>query len=143
MQSVNLATTQSVFISVTRLRLRSARFLPFFLWHAFRSNHQSRKAEGNLKTSLFRDANRAFWTVTAWRSEAQMRAFMMSGAHHRAIPKLVKWCDEASVVHWLQEGDVLPTIQAAHHHMVTAGRASKLRYPSADHLAFRIAKPVG
>jgi quinol monooxygenase YgiN len=143
MQAANLSTTEQVFISVTRLRIRSPRFLPFFFWHAFRSNQQSRKAEGNLKTHLVSDAHRTFWTITAWKSEASMRAFMMSGAHHRAIPKLVKWCDEASVVHWWQEGDALPTIQEAHQHMVTSGRVSKLRYPSADHLASRIAAPVG
>jgi hypothetical protein len=31
-----------------------------------------------------------------------MRAFMLSGAHQRAMPKLFNWCDEASVVHWNQ-----------------------------------------
>jgi quinol monooxygenase YgiN len=128
-------------ISVTRLRLRSVRFLPAFFWFAWKSVQQARQTKGNLKTKLVQDANLTFWTITAWEDEAAMRSFMMTGAHHQAMPKLLNWCDEASVVHWLQETDELPNVAEAHRRMVTEGRVSKVRHPSPNHTAHRIAKP--
>jgi hypothetical protein len=32
-----------------------------------------------------------------------MRAFMFTPAHRSVMPKLLQWCDEAAVIHWLQE----------------------------------------
>ena len=40
--------------------------------------------------------------------EAAMRAYMTSGFHSRVMPKLFRWCDEASVVHWTQDSDDAP-----------------------------------
>ena len=128
-------------ISVTQLRLRSVRYLPFFFWFAWRSVQQAKRAEGNLRTKLVQDAHLTFWTITAWEDEPAMRSFMTTGAHHQSMPKLLNWCDEASVVHWLQETDELPSISEAHRRMLTEGRVSKVRHPSLDHLAHRIAKP--
>lgn len=128
-------------ISITRLRVRSVRYLPSFLWFTLRSARQAKRAEGNLQTKLVSDAKLTFWTLTAWNDEAAMRSYMMNGAHHRAMPKLLDWCDEASVVHWLQESDELPTIQEAHRRMQSEGRTSKVRHPSPDQVAYRITQP--
>jgi hypothetical protein len=46
--------------------------------------------------------------MTAWESEAAMRAFRSSGANMKAMPKLLDWCDEASYAHWEQESPELP-----------------------------------
>src|SRR3712207_7769762 len=56
-------------------------------------------------TTLFRsvDRKRTFWTMTVWESEKDMRAYLMSGAHKKAMPKLASWCSEASVAHWRSE----------------------------------------
>jgi len=91
--------------------------------------------------SLFRDAHLVFWTVTAWEDEAAMRAFMMSGAHRRAMPKLLDWCDEAAVAHWTQETAPLPDLAEAYRRIVAEGRSSKVHYPSVDQRAKRIASP--
>lgn len=85
-------------ISVTRLRVRSWRYMPGFLYFALRSAAQARAAEGNLGVGLLKDARRAFWTKTAWRDEAAMRAFLRGGPHKTAMAKLAHWCDEAAVV---------------------------------------------
>lgn len=116
-------------ISITRLRLRSIYYLPSFIWIAWRSAQQARRAAGNLQTKLVRDANLTFWTLTAWESETDMRAFMITGAHHRAMPKLLDWCDEAWMVHWLQKTTELPTLVEAHRRMLAEGRTSKVRHP--------------
>ncbi len=88
-----------------------------------------------------RDPGNAFWTVTAWEDEAAMRSFRGSGAHMKAMPKLLDWCDEASVAHWEQEGAELPLWSEAHRRMVAEGRLSKVRRPSAAQLAKKIAEP--
>jgi quinol monooxygenase YgiN len=129
------------FISVTRLRLRAFRFLPQFLWYTLLSARQARRSQGQLDVQTLRDANLTFWTLSAWEDEAAMRAFMMSGAHRRAMPKLLDWCDEASIVHWTQETATLPGWLEAHRRMVAEGRMSKVRHPSPEQQAKRIAPP--
>src|SRR5688500_18408932 len=129
------------FISVTRLRLRSIRFFPPFLWWGLLSGVQAKRAPGNLKAAGLRDLHLTFWTLTAWTDEHAMRAFMLSGAHQRVMPKLFNWCDEASVVHWNQETAELPSWSEAHRRMVEDGRQSRVRYPSDSQRAKRITPP--
>ena len=129
------------FISVTRLRLRSIRFFPPFLWWGLLSGVQAKRAPGNLKATGLRDLHLTFWTLTAWTDEHAMRAFMLSGAHQRVMPKLFNWCDEASVVHWNQETAELPSWSEAHRRMVEDGRQSRVRYPSDSQRAKRVTPP--
>jgi quinol monooxygenase YgiN len=131
------------FISVTRLRVRSAWYLPKFLWHAIPSSAQARKAPGNLGVDLLNDAKFAFWTRSAWNDEASMRAYMLAGAHRKAMPALMDMCDEACTAHWEQEGSALPGWTDVHKRLQESGRASKVRHPSPDHEARRIAPPRG
>ena len=128
-------------ISVTRLRVRSFRFLPGFFFYALLSARRSKRAAGNLGIGVLNDSNKTFWTRTAWQDEASMREFMMAPPHRRAMAKLINWCDEASVVHWKQENAALPDWQEAHRKMVSEERRSKVRYPSPAHEAFEIAPP--
>ena len=81
------------------------------------------------------------WTLTAWRDEPSMRAFVLSGSHKRAMPKLMEWCDEAAAVHWDQGTAELPSWSEAHRRMVQEGRQSKVRYPSRSQLAKHITPP--
>ena len=122
-----------VWVSVTRLRVRSVRFLPGFLWYAMRSGRQAKRAAGVVAVELLADRERTFWTLTAWESRAAMLAFMTGGGRKRAMPKLLEWCDEASVAHWEQEGSALVGWEEASRRMRAAGRASKVRHPSAAH----------
>jgi hypothetical protein len=128
-------------ISVTRLRVRSPRYLPGFLWLTVLSLLQAKRAPGCLAVKLLRDANSTFWTNTAWHDETAMRAFMLAGAHRRAMPRLLEWCDEASVVHWHQDTAELPDWQEAHRRMVTEGRRSKVHHPSPAQTAYEIPQP--
>jgi heme-degrading monooxygenase HmoA len=130
-----------VFISVTRLRVQAIRYLPSFVWRTLQSVRQTERAFGFLGGKLLRETRNAFWTVTAWEDEAVMNAFRTSGAHRRAMPKLLQWCDEAAVVHWTQETAELPAWREAHRRMVEEGRISKVNHPSSDQLAKHIPAP--
>ena len=126
------------FISVTRLRLRSIRFLPGFVPHAVRSRTQAACAPGFQGGALLMD-RLAFWTLTGWDARESMRAYMRAGPHRTAMPRLAGWCDEASVVHWEQDGEALPAWPEAVRRMREEGRPSPVRHPSAEHadLTFR------
>ncbi len=131
-----------MFISVTRLRVRSIRFLIPFVWYNERTVRQIQRAPGFLEGTLFVDARRTFWTMTAWEDKTAAMAYRNTGAHKAAMPKLLHWCDEASVAHWEAEaGAPLALPPEAHARMVADGRRSKVRKPSPDHQAWIIAPP--
>lgn len=128
-------------ISVTRLRVRAYRYLPLFMLYTLLSVLQAKRTPGNLGVGLLRDAHNTFWTRSAWQDESNMRSFMRNGYHKRAMPKLLDWCDEASVVHWHQETAELPDWHEAHRRMVKEGRRSKVKSPSQAQIDFEIAEP--
>ena len=72
---------------------------------------------------------------------AAMKAYRDAGAHRGAMPKLLDWCDEASVVHWDQEDSRLPDWPDAYQRMVSEGRPSKVKQPSQAQTAKQIAQP--
>jgi hypothetical protein len=126
------------FVSVTRLRIRSLLYLPQFIWHAVKSGRQAECSQGFLGGRLMREARNAFWTMTAWENDAAMNAYRKQGAHRDVMPKLLAWCDEASVVHWSQDTCELPSWQEAHQRLLKEGRPSKVNYPTAAHLEHQI-----
>ena len=128
-------------VSITRLRVRSWRFLPVFLMSAFRSGAQARNAKGNLAVKVLNDRRNTFWTCTCWDSEVSMRAFMLAKPHGREMRKLLEWCDEASLVHWTQDSAEPPSWVEAHRRLQQEGRSSKVNHPSPDHAAFRVQAP--
>jgi len=123
------------------LRVRSWLFMPAFIFAVMRIGKQAAEAEDCLSAKVFRDRRNAFWTSTCWESEAAMKAFMLAGAHGAAMRKLLEWCDEASVAHWTQDDNKLPSWGEAHRRMLRHGRASKVNHPSDAQKAFRIDEP--
>ena len=77
--------------------------------------------------------------MTEHPNAAAMRAYRNTGAHFRAMPKLLRWADEASFVHWQQESPRLPEMEEALRRIVAEGRRSKVNHPSPAHAAKRIA----
>lgn len=122
-----------VFVSLTRLRIRSVRFLPLFLVHILTTLRQVKRAQGFRSGGLLADRKWTFWTLTVWDSQESMRRYMTGGAHKKAMPRLLNWCDEASVAHWTQPEENLPTWSEADRRMRANGRASKVRHPSSRH----------
>jgi hypothetical protein len=129
------------FISVTRLKVRSLRYLPSFLWQTFKVASQTRRSPQFLGGRVLREANNVFWTLTAWEDEEAMRVFRQQGAHARVMPKLLGWCDEAAYVHWTQDSPELPDWLESHRRLVLAGKLSKVYHPSAAQVAKHIVEP--
>src|SRR5271165_4113929 len=121
------------FISLTRLRIRSFRFLLSFALHTWRSSKQVKRAPGFLTGALLPDRSWTFWTMTAWEDQESMRQYMVSGSHKAAMSHLLEWCDEASVAHWAQQDSSLPSWAEADRRMRKDGRPSKVRCPSPQH----------
>jgi hypothetical protein len=94
---------------------------------------------------LLPDRSFTFWTLTAWDSQEDMRNYMTNGSHKKAMPHLMHWCDEASVAHWTQEDEILPSWSETDRRMRTDGRASKVNHPSQHHadLSYREPRTTG
>jgi hypothetical protein len=129
------------FISITRLRIRAIRDLPRFAWLTLQSHWQVRCAAGFRGGALLADRHRTFWTVTAWDDRESMHRFMTTGPHRRAMPHLLDWCDEASIVHWDQAHTSLPSWAEADRRMRRDGRPAKVRHPGPDHAALGFPAP--
>jgi hypothetical protein len=127
------------FISITRLHIRSWRFYPAFILYSLRSARQAKRSRGFRAGMTATDTLGGAWTITAWDDEAAMRAFRNSGAHLRAMPRLLRWADEASFAHFHAELPELPTLADAHERLQSTGRISKVDYPSSAHIAGRTA----
>lgn len=128
-------------VSITRLRIRRWRYLLPFLVYTTRAIRQAKTAEGNLGVWLLRDAQNTFWTRTVWTTEAAMKGFMLAGPHRKAMPRLLEWCDEASVARWEAEAGEPLDWRDVHRRMQAEGRRSKVRHPSVAHEKFEIPAP--
>jgi hypothetical protein len=92
----------------------------------------------NASTREISEAHNTFWTRSLWADEAAMMSFMVSGVHRTVMPKLFKWCDEASVARWTQDSAQQPTWDEVHQRMQRDGRASRVNHPSEAHRRFEI-----
>lgn len=70
-----------------------------------------------------------------------MKSFMLTGVHRGLMRKLLDWCDEASVVHWMQDGTEPPTWPEAYTRIRQEGRRSKVNHPSAGQTSFDFPEP--
>jgi deoxyribodipyrimidine photolyase len=125
-------------MAVTRLRIRSFRFLVPFLWQVWRSFRRAKHAAGSFGAKVRRADGLAFWTMTAWQDEAAMHAYRIAPPHRDAMPKLLEWCDEAAVAHWSQASTELPGWDTAERRLAESGRMSKVNPPSVDQRAGRL-----
>jgi hypothetical protein len=123
------------FNSITRLRLRSLFTLPAFLGEARASAEQAARSPGFISGALLLEGRLVFWTRTAWDNEDAMKAYRDSEVHRAVMPKLIDWCDEASVAHW--EGEPVSDWNEIYTRMCTDGRSSRVRHPTEAHKAKR------
>ena len=122
-------------VSVTRLHLASFWSFPGFLRYTLGSSKQARRSPGFITGWLSTDSEWAFWTSTVWESADAMLAFRNRGIHMKAMPKLLRWCNEASFVHWEQAEAAVPDADTAYQRLAREGKLSKVNAPSAHQQA--------
>ena len=126
-------------VSITRLRVRSIFYMPLFMLHAMRTMTQAQKADGAQGVETRFEKNNVVWTKTVWADEAKMKEYRGSGAHQIAMRILSEICNEAAVVRWQQADTELPAWEEAHRRMLSDGKLSKVKHPSALQTAGRTA----
>lgn len=109
-------------ISVTRLHVRSWRYVPSVLAATLAAAWQARVSRGNLAVSVLSAAYDTYWTRTAWSDEASMMAYVHAGTHRKIMRRLLHWCDESSVAHWHDGSAQLPAWADAHRRLNEHGR---------------------
>ena len=123
------------FISVTRLRVRSPRFLFRFALFVLGTLIQANISAGNRRVRIRKTYGLTFWTLTVWDDAASMAAFRGASPHRDSMPHLQHWCDEASVAHWEQESPVVPSWKYSAEQLQAHGRLSKVSNPSEEQRA--------
>jgi hypothetical protein len=84
------------------------RMLPFFLYTAHVVK-QLASAEGLLGYSvLARPLSRRFWTLSAWRNEGALRAFVQHPPHVHVMTALAPYMGKTRFVRWAVKGSQLP-----------------------------------
>lgn len=107
-----------MYISITGLTVKSWLQSPTFWWHAIRSMRQARQADGNLSAES-RTINGVHHTVSAWRDEAAMKAYLTTGAHLSAL-KVFKKIAKGKTLGF--QSDVIPNWSNVHDLWRTQGR---------------------
>ena len=130
-----------MFVSVTRLRVRSIVYLPHFLWYTFTIQRQAENAPGLIGVRLLVDSNRTYWTLTSWESEKAMKAFRGAVPHSKAMKNLPEWCDEAACTHWTEEAPRLPEWTEAYERFSQSAKLSKVQHPSEAHQRLEFRQP--
>jgi quinol monooxygenase YgiN len=125
--------TAGPLVSVTRFRARLMLFLPLFMVHAQRCIGQLHWADGFIAGAVRRDSDIALWTMTVWRDEQAVKAYVNTGAHRAAMPRLADWGAEASTVRWLAATPELPDWDEATSRMRAQGNKLPLRHPGPNH----------
>ncbi len=126
------------YISITRLRLRSIFTLPAFARETRAIAAQAATLQGFISGAVLAEGRLVFWTRTAWESAEAMAAFRDSGAHRDSMPKLMLWCDEASVAHW--EGEPAADWDSIYARMAAEGRSSRVKRPTRAHQERRFSR---
>ena len=98
-----------MFLSITRLRLRSWFGLPKFFNLSQASIEQAIVDEHCLGGATYMGPGLTFWTATLWASEDSMKNYVRGGAHREALPWLAKLCSEGATSHLTTQERKLPS----------------------------------
>lgn len=121
------------YLSMTRLKLKSARYVIPFLVYNERVVKQIRTSEGFLKGKLLATPTLSMWTTTLWASQEALKAFYLNGTHRIAMAKLNEWSSEAASAHQQVDINELPSWGYISTQLCKIGHFTALKEPSLEH----------
>jgi hypothetical protein len=124
--------------SITRLRLRSIFTLGVFARETRAISQQAAQSSGFIEGAILAEGRLVFWTRTVWADIDAMKAFRDADPHRASMPKLMDWCDEASVLQW--QGEAERDWVAIYARMTAEGRSSRVKRPTQAHQEKRYSK---
>lgn len=99
---------QEIVITATRFKLKSGLRAPAFVGYSLLAWLQVLRAPGVLGVSLRSQLpRRTFWTLSAWASEDELRAFVAASPHRTIMRRVGPWAGEAAVEVWTVPADAL------------------------------------
>jgi quinol monooxygenase YgiN len=91
------------------LPLKQGRRLPLFVVYTWRIIRQLKSARGLIGYTLRAQLlAKSFWTLSAWESEAAMRAFVQAPPHREIMAALAPYMGQTSFNQWTLKGVELP-----------------------------------
>jgi quinol monooxygenase YgiN len=91
------------------LPLKSYWRVPVFFFYTMQVMRQLASADGVLGYSvLARPLSKRFWTLSAWKDEAALHAFVQHPPHVRIMTALTPHMGETKFVRWMIKGSELP-----------------------------------
>ncbi|MGH6954256.1 MAG: antibiotic biosynthesis monooxygenase [Alphaproteobacteria bacterium] len=94
---------------LTFLPLRRLSRVPWFLRHSRRIERQLRAAPGLIGYAFgSRPLAKRFWTLSVWRDEAALAAFVRAAPHADTMAAMTPHMGEAAFIRWPIEGNAVP-----------------------------------
>lgn len=104
---VDAASTETgpLVVSVTRLRLARWRDVPAFLRAAMRLRREFPDVPGAVTLGLAAEPwRRTFWTLSAWRDEESLKAYVRSPGHAAAMRRFARAMADPVSARWTSDG---------------------------------------
>jgi len=130
------------FVSVTRLRVRSWRYLPGFVINLF-ARHA--RLSSRMGASRFRSFAMPIVLSGPEQCGVTRRPCALScaqGVHRRIMARLPVWCDEAALADWVQDATEPPSWSEVYRRLQKEGRRSRVNHPSDAQRRFDICEPL-
>jgi quinol monooxygenase YgiN len=103
------APEQDYVALLSYLPLKSYWRIPVFFFYTAQVVKQLASAAGVLGYSvLAHPLSKQFWTLSAWRNEGALRAFVQHPPHVHVMTALAPYMDKTKFVRWMIKGSELP-----------------------------------
>ncbi|MEO9802979.1 MAG: hypothetical protein ABJF04_07015 [Reichenbachiella sp.] len=112
-----------MYVSVTRLKLKSIWLLPKFVRQSNLISKQAKASPGILKVKLSNRWFRYFYTMTHWNSKEAMQQFMINGEHNEAMRQWSQFVTEVKAYGY--ESDHPPKWKEARMMIENKGRTTQ------------------
>ncbi|UXX77767.1 hypothetical protein N7E81_10335 [Reichenbachiella carrageenanivorans] len=112
-----------MYVSITRLKLKSIWLLPKFAKQSGRVAKQAQDSPGYIKVKLSNRWFRYFYTLTLWRSRADMQQFVIHGDHKVAMQEWSKFATEVKALGY--ETEAAPKWKEVRKRIATEGKTTR------------------